>query len=225
MNRPLFSRFLVISASLLAAVLAAAGATQAATASLETVLAEDGSLDLGGGFQGSLDASGYTLLAAADGSPRFVSRSAGARAARAVPDPDDAWDARFFAGGITGTSFNPTVNAIAVIGADLYVAGDFAAAGTVAAANVARWDGSQWSALGGGADGIVNAMAVIGTDLYIGGAFNNVDGTPAAKVAKWDGSSWSALDSGVAATVNAMTVIGTDLYVGGAFLTAGGNPA
>ena len=42
--------------------------------------------------------------------------------------------------------------------------------------NIAKWNGSTWSAFGSGMDGTVYALAVIGSDLYVGGIFD----TPAA---------------------------------------------
>lgn len=45
-------------------------------------------------------------------------------------------------------------------GEALYVGGTFLAAGCTHAANIARWDGSTWSALGAGVDDTVSALAV-----------------------------------------------------------------
>jgi len=113
----------------------------------------------------------------------------------------------------------------------LYIGGYFTAAGAVVANGIAKWDGSQWSALGsgmGGDDDIVRveALALSGTDLYVGGHFTTADGVPANHIAKWDGNNWSALGSGMAGdyylVVNALAVIGTNLYAGGRFTTAGG---
>jgi hypothetical protein len=99
-------------------------------------------------------------------------------------------------------------------------------AGGTPAANIAKWDGSSWSALGTGMDNIVYALAVSASELYAGGAFFTAGGTGVAYVAKWDGSSWSALDSGIpgdfyysGGIVYALAVSGSDLYMGGAYLT------
>jgi len=81
----------------------------------------------------------------------------------------------------------------------LYVGGAFTTAGTNRAMNVAKWDGSAWSALGSGVGGTVRALAVSGTNLYAGGDFTTAGGSSAQYVAKWDGSAWSALGSGVRA--------------------------
>ncbi|MCA8953464.1 MAG: hypothetical protein KDE27_28385, partial [Planctomycetes bacterium] len=60
---------------------------------------------------------------------------------------------------------------------DLLVGGDFFAAGGVTANNIARWNGTGWTAFGTGADGDVQALALLrsGT-LAVGGTFLSVDG-------------------------------------------------
>src|SRR6266702_3317320 len=110
-------------------------------------------------------------------------------------------------------------------GSDLYAGGFFTMAGGTAATNIAKWDGSSWSALGSGMDDGVSALAVSGSDLYAGGGFTTAGGSAANYVAKWDGNSWSALGSGMDGPVSALAVSGSDLYAGGYFTTAGGNAA
>jgi hypothetical protein len=88
---------------------------------------------------------------------------------------------------------NDVVLGLACSGSDLYVGGQFTnAAGIAEADNVAKWNGSAWSALGsdgagGGAlTGWVESLAVSGTDLYAGGSFANAAGIPTADyVARW----------------------------------------
>src|SRR5262249_18487793 len=93
----------------------------------------------------------------------------------------------------------PGVNALAVSGNDLYAAGQFATADGNPANSIAKWDGSNWSALGSGvtfvdgSPGKVWALAVSGTNLYVGGVGNFWDGSEVTNIAKWDGNSWSAL--------------------------------
>ena len=117
------------------------------------------------------------------------------------------------------------VAAIAVSGSDVYVGGAFTAAGAVSASRIAKWDGSSWSALGGGVSHNVLAIAVVGGDVYTGGFFDTADGTSASRIARWDGSSWSALGSGVNGVVRSVAISGSGLYVGGGFTTAGGKPS
>src|SRR5262245_32553912 len=52
---------------------------------------------------------------------------------------------------------------------NLYVGGDFTIAGGVPATNIAKWNGSMWSALGLGMNGSVNALLAVGNELYAGG--------------------------------------------------------
>jgi hypothetical protein len=118
---------------------------------------------------------------------------------------------------------NGEVNAIAVIGNDIYVAGFFSMAGGVPVNNIAKWDGSTWSALGQGVNELVLCLAVSGTDLYAGGFFTMAGGDTANRIAKWNGVSWSPLGSGINNEVNAIAVSGNDVYAGGIFNIAGGN--
>ena len=98
--------------------------------------------------------------------------------------------------------------------------------------NIARWNGSAWSALGTGLGNSytpVLALAVIGTNLYAGGEFQAAGGVPASSIARWDGRSWSALGSGVSGGYYGSAVRGLAfdgagrLFVGGYFWYAGTN--
>jgi hypothetical protein len=90
-------------------------------------------------------------------------------------------------GGLPGT--DERVSALTVFddgtGPALYAAGTFTIAGGVAANRVARWDGSQWTALGVGTDDHVLALATFddgrGTALYAGGEFTTAGGSPRAR--------------------------------------------
>lgn len=123
-------------------------------------------------------------------------------------------------------------------GPALYVGGTFTEAGGSPANRIAKWDGSEWSALGSGITSIfatkeVAALTVFddgtGPALYAAGTFNDAGGEPANHIAKWDGSSWSTLGDGTNSSVFAMTAFddgsGPALYAGGSFLEAGGIPA
>ena len=121
-------------------------------------------------------------------------------------------------------------------GPALYVGGSFTMAGIVQARNIAKWDGSSWSALGSGTGGVVTSLAVFddgsGPALYAAGTFGSAGGGSANRIAKWDGTSWSALGLGVGVLddrVECLAVFddgsGPALYAGGVFSTAGGAPA
>jgi hypothetical protein len=49
-----------------------------------------------------------------------------------------------------------------VSGNTLYAGGGFSSAGSVAATNIAQWNGSSWSPLGSGVNDYVYALAVSG---------------------------------------------------------------
>jgi hypothetical protein len=132
--------------------------------------------------------------------------------------------------GMATSSSDSAVIALAVSGSDLYAGGQFDTAGGAPANNIAKWNGSSWSALGAGVSGGgVLALAVSGSNLYAGGDFYTAGGIVANGIAKWDGRAWSALGSGVSGFltgyVYALAVSGSNLYAGGTFTTAGGAPA
>jgi len=87
-------------------------------------------------------------------------------------------------------------------GPALYAAGRFTMAGGVTVNNVAKWNGTTWSALEGptgiGVSGEVHALTVYddgsGSSLYIGGSFATAGDVPVNSIAKWDGATWSALE-------------------------------
>jgi hypothetical protein len=118
--------------------------------------------------------------------------------------------------GLTGGT--PIVNAVAVLGTDVYIGGTFTAVDGVPASRVAKWNGSAWSALGSGANGSVNALAVLGSELFIGGTFSSVGGVSlTSRLAKWNGSAWLAAGAGFNSTsvpTGGLAVVGTELFVG-----------
>jgi hypothetical protein len=132
----------------------------------------------------------------------------------------------------------PVVHALAVFddggGPALYAGGGFASAGSVVAKSIARWNGSSWSAVGGGSSGAtVYALGVFddggGPALYAGGDIATAGGVVANSIARWDGSSWSALGSGLTGGgKNVLALAGFDdgggpaLYAGGNIGSAGG---
>ena len=77
---------------------------------------------------------------------------------------------------------NKWVYAIEIYGTDVYVGGNFTKAGGNPASHVAKWNGSIWSALGGGTDTNVRALKVnLSTGkMIVGGMFTQVDGSISA---------------------------------------------
>ena len=103
-------------------------------------------------------------------------------------------------GDLEGSWIRGPCAALAVSGSTLYAGGNFTTAGGSAANNIAKWDGSSWSALGSGISGIYPmcmrwrcraARCMRGAD------FTTAGGNSANYIAQWNGSSWSALGSGI----------------------------
>jgi hypothetical protein len=86
--------------------------------------------------------------------------------------------------GMSGGPYSTHVSALAVLGGDLYAGGSFTNAGGSPANYIAKWDGSSWSALGSGMNGLVYALAVSGSALYAGGGFTTAGGKVSACVAE-----------------------------------------
>ena len=139
---------------------------------------------------------------------------------------DPEWAAGFEFGGFNDGQVD--ANALAVFddgrGLALYAGGSFTTAGGLVANRIAKWDGSTWSALGSGMNGLVNALTVFDNALYAGGSFSTAGGVTVNYIAKWNPSTstWSGLGGGMNGTVNALTVFDNALYAGGGFTTAGG---
>lgn len=131
---------------------------------------------------------------------------------------DEHWDTRFDVLGLNGP-----VYAIAVDGSNVYVGGQFTMAGNVIVNNVAKWNGTSWSALENGMNGNVKAIAISGTSIYVGGGFTTAGSISANHIAKWDGIHWDSLGAGTNDTVTTIAVSGDDIYAGGYFTSAGGD--
>ena len=110
---------------------------------------------------------------------------------------DENWDTSF---GIPGA--DGPIWAMTMWGNDLYVAGEFSRIGGVSANKIARWDGTNWTALGSGVLGnYVRALCVHQGQLCVGGLFTNAGGVLASNVVRWNGRQWSPLSEGVNSTV------------------------
>ncbi len=134
---------------------------------------------------------------------------------------------------------NIILNAMADFNGELYVAGDFDSIGGIAADNIAKWDGQNWSPVGGGVSAEVLTLEVYGSRLYAGGHFTDAYNLPLAldttfesKIAAWDGVNWHGLVyetnsaspfynwSGLFPTsgyVSSLHSFENELYIGGIF--------
>ncbi len=109
----------------------------------------------------------------------------------------------------------PEVSSLAVVGDKLYVGGIFTLAGGVSVNNVARWDGSSWTALGAGLGTEVRSLVVSGTNLCAGAAtWSDITGWY-FDIARWNGNSWVELGSGSYIPGSILAVSGTNVFVGG----------
>lgn len=148
-------------------------------------------------------------------------------------------------GGIRGEAFSSTrITSMSVYndgaGPALFVGGTFVEVGGVPAANLARWNGSAWSSVGGGVTNAgsgtlvsVDALQTFndgaGLSLFVGGTFDHAGSLVASNVARWNGQTWTALGSGVTSSpfgnapgVRAFAVFGGELVAAGTFDGAGG---
>jgi len=113
----------------------------------------------------------------------------------------------------------------------LIAAGAFVAIEEQPLPYLAGFDGTSWSAIGGGTNDTVSALLVhddgSGPSLIVGGFFTRAGGIAANAVARWDGTRWSAYGDGIAGRVLALAMFddgtGSALYAGGFFTSAEGS--
>ncbi|MBL4697192.1 MAG: hypothetical protein JKX70_00005 [Phycisphaerales bacterium] len=117
-------------------------------------------------------------------------------------------------------------------GESLYATGSFLASGVAGGSQIARWDGSNWNAVGGGLQSqYSNTLGVFQGNLIVGGYFDSAGNMPgSAKLARFDGSSWNAMDAQLESFLSSiwdMTTYdsgsGDALIVAGNYLNIGGN--
>ena len=194
------------------------------TVSPEGLLNSDGTLDLSTGFEGVLDVSGWQVALDDERGPVLRAASSSATS------PVAGWHSLSNQG-----LSHYVVFALAVMGSNLYVGGEFTqtADGAVTnLGNIARYNTTTatWHALPNqGLDEAVRALAVVGSDLYVGGNFTKTgDGslTKLGRIARYDtaAGTWHALPKqGLDSVVWALALSGDDLYVGGRELTETGD--
>jgi len=150
--------------------------------------------------------------------------------------------------GACGCAVDGFVRSLTAIGTDVYVGTDVKdVAGIAQADNVARWNGSAWSAVGAdaaGADGwfpastFIYALTSFDAKLYAGGSFQDAGGDPTAdNIAAFDGAMWRPVGSngagngpwigeGHGLAVFDRLAPASDprrLFAGGSFTSAGGD--
>ncbi len=130
--------------------------------------------------------------------------------------------------GVYAADEDDGVFAMAVYNGDLYVAGGFDSAGGVrTTSEAAKWNGINWSSIGGFTNGPIYALAAYNGNLYAGGWVDTIGNIATNAIAMWNGSNWSAVGAGLygepgGSQVNALTVYDGELYAGGYFDTVNG---
>lgn len=118
----------------------------------------------------------------------------------------------------------------------LYAVGEFTTAGGTTVNRVTSWNGSAFTAFGGGTKGVAGGaaydIAIIQNeglnDMYVTGAITTAGGSAAIAIAKYTAATaaWSALSTGLTGSGGEGRVLlvlpNGDLIVGGSFTTAGG---
>ncbi|HLP86205.1 MAG TPA: hypothetical protein VK157_17765 [Phycisphaerales bacterium] len=130
--------------------------------------------------------------------------------------------------GVGGASF-PVIHSIAVLpGGDVIVGGIFGTAGSTSANLIARWNGTDWSALGSGLSTLipcsVDTLTVLPDgSVAVGGQFSTAGGRAMGNIARWDGAAWTPVGSGMNGWLFSLaTMSNGDLIAGGSFTDVGG---
>jgi len=150
---------------------------------------------------------------------------------------DAAWN-EVGPGGIPGV-----VYALGTYNNELYAGGPyFTLAGGVPVNEIARWNGTTWSAAGSGIGLNVGSIATFkeyNNELYAGGYFSIMDGDSIKSISRYNGAIWNSVGTGVDSTniivdsifgypvyapheVYALIEFNNELYAGGTFNMIGG---
>jgi hypothetical protein len=123
---------------------------------------------------------------------------------------------------ITGTAAVIYPHQMMVYKDELYVVGNFKYAGDVEVNGVAKWNGSEWSAMGEGFNNTLYGINVYKDQIIVGGSFSKSGETHVNCIAKWDGEKWIDLGFGFTSTsafdyifVHSLEIIDELLYIGG----------
>ena len=145
------------------------------------------------------------------------------------------------AGGIPGATGTGHVRTLAVhddgVGPALYVGGSFDIVDGRIIRKLARWNGAQWSDVGGSLDisagisvnSLVSFSSLQGPLLVAAGRFTGVGGVNVDNVASWNGTGWQNLGQSLGparemiVAFAASGAIGNHLYVGGAMTRGDGS--
>ncbi len=129
-----------------------------------------------------------------------------------------------------GRGVNARVYAVETAGSNVFVTGRITEAynsdgTTVEVAGIARWDGSEWHALGSGIDGpnstVGYALEAHDNTVFVGGDITSAGDIDVNNIAAWDNSTetWANVGSGLDGLVSALVYNEDEdvLYAGGDF--------
>ncbi len=94
--------------------------------------------------------------------------------------------------GLPAGGFGISGARLAVDGTDLVAVGDFTVASGGTGDRIARWNGTAWSALGTGLNGIAGTIVAAGGDVLVGGGFTTAGCNSSPYFARWRQTVWTA---------------------------------
>ena len=94
----------------------------------------------------------------------------------------------------TGNGAASYIEDMVVYRDELYIGGYFRKQDGFTGDYIMKWDGHQFSEVGGGVNARVNTMAVHDDRLYVGGYFTQAGNSPTSLLAIWDGNSWQTFN-------------------------------
>jgi len=102
----------------------------------------------------------------------------------------------------------------------LYLGGGFTYIGSTLFRNIARYNGTNYSSVGGGVQGglpHINILDTYNNEIIAGGVFAYAGTGYANNIASWNGTTWNNMENGLNGTVNDLVVdsINNFLYVSG----------
>ena len=130
-------------------------------------------------------------------------------------------------GGIYGGT--DEVTDMIVYNNELYVAGLFTKADGNIGNYIQKWNGTNWSEVGGGVmgymggNGQINKMLIHHNKLYAFGDFSTAGGIHAQYIASWDGTNWCGFGSVFDNTLATGAIFKDSIYIGGFFHTIDGD--
>ena len=136
------------------------------------------------------------------------------------------WDGSQWLSASSSNNVVGNITSLIVFNNELYAAGNITTIDGLNINRIAKWNGSNWSNVGGGVTGgfgLINCMSVYKGMLYVGGDFGYAGGKQTNYIARWNGTVWDSVGMGLDYFVTSMVVdsIADLLYVSGAFGHAG----